>query len=366
MYKGLFINNRKAKDSIYESGYMVYKCLLLFDKCVLDYIEVDNINREIPLGYDFYFFNYHPVTMGWLETKDLKKELGFTITIVLEVSPNDPFIMCPSKDFDAYCVLDPTVKVKNKKVYPFPRPLEEINFQMPIPNNSIPVIGSFGFATKGKGFQHVVEAVNKEFDKAIIKINIPYGDFVPNSREYAAFIGSLCKQKAKKGIEVLITHDFMDKEELIKWCAANTLNCFLYDRDMPGLAATTDQAIVSERPLCISDNNTFRHITHYIPPYPKWSLNDCINKSASIVAEIKKDWSPENFSKKFSDLLIDNHKLIISKKKTGDRTFILPLKKNSIFNYLKNRIKKYKSKFKKIKIKTSFLNNDSKYSKEII
>src|ERR1700743_440214 len=218
---------------------MVYQCLLLSDKYELDYIEVSIDDRIIPAGYDFYFFNYHYLTMKWLDTAKLKKELNFTVALVLEVAPEDPFVLCPSNDFNAYCVLDPTIKQKGTKVYPFPRPLEKINFELPVVDNPIPVIGTFGFATKGKGFQHVIEAVNKEFEQAIVKVNIPYGDFVPDSKEYAKYLGDICLQKAKQGIEVIITHDFMSKEELIKWCASNTLNCFLYDRDMPGLSATT-------------------------------------------------------------------------------------------------------------------------------
>ncbi|MBL0358568.1 MAG: hypothetical protein IPP72_17655 [Chitinophagaceae bacterium] len=224
--KGLFINNKKAKDSIYESGYMVYKSLLHSELYTLDYQEIDIDNRQVKMGYDFYFFNYHPVTMKWLETRQLKKQLGFVSTMILEVAPNDPFVLCPERDFDLYCVLDPTVRTKQKNVFPFPRPLEKTDFSLPVSNNEIPVIGSFGFATRGKGFQHVVEAVNKEFEKAIVKINIPYGDFVPESEQYAKFIGDLCKQKAKPGIDVQVTHDFMSKEALIQWCGANTLNCF--------------------------------------------------------------------------------------------------------------------------------------------
>jgi hypothetical protein len=305
--RGLFINNKKAQDSIYESGYMVYQCLLISSAYTLDYVEIAIDNRQVPTGYDFYFFNYHPSTMSWLNTKDLGKELGLVMTMVLEVAPSDPFVLCPKNDFDVYCVLDPTIKIADKRVYAFPRPLEKINFELPVVENRIPVIGSFGFATKGKGFQHVVEAVNKEFDKAMVRINIPYGDFVPDSKAYAAFLGDLCKQKAKPGIDVIITHDFMTKDELIKWCAGNTLNCFLYDRDMPGLSATTDQAIVSGRPLAISDNNTFRHIAAYLPAYPKWSLKESIEKSVPLVLKMQQDWQPGQFAKLFEQLLDDLH-----------------------------------------------------------
>ena len=280
--KGLFVNNKKAQDSIYESGLMVYNCLRLSGKYSLDYIEIDYENRVIPFGYQFYFFNYHPSTMGWIDTSKLKQLRGLIITMILEVLPGDPFVMCPDNHFHGYCVIDPTLKSKNKKIFVFPRPLDSLNFNIqPYKQKELPVIGSFGFATKGKGFQHVVEAVNKEFEKAIIKINIPFGDFVPESEKYAIHLGDICKKMAKEGIEVVISHDYMSKKDLIAWCSQNTLNCFLYDRNLPGLSATTDQAIVSGRPLSVSENETFRHILTYIGPYPKISLKESIGKSIS-------------------------------------------------------------------------------------
>lgn len=365
--KGLFINNKKAKDSIYESGFMAYQCLLLSSRYSLDYIEVDIDNRSIPLGYDFYFFNYHIVTMQWLDTKKLKKELGFCVTMILEVAPNDPFVYCSPKHFAAYCVLDPTVKIKNTRVYPFPRPLEKYDLELPVTGNAIPVIGTFGFATKGKGFQHVVEAVNKEFDQAIVRINIPYGDFVPNSKEYAQFLADVCRQRAKEGITVEVTHDFMSKEDLIKWCASNTLNCFLYDRNMPGLAATTDQAIVSGRPLSVSDNDTFRHITHYLPPYPSFSLKDSIEKSVPLVNKMKVNWAPASFVKLFEALLAANKKEMQDRRvQTKELHYLLPVKKTSPMDIIEHRYKKYRRKFKSLTLKALFSRYDSKYSKEII
>lgn len=344
---------------------MVYNCLKTSENYQLDYVEISIDTRNLSTGYDFYFFNYHPITMSWLNTNSLKKTLGFCITMVLEVAPNDPFVLCPSKHFNAYCVLDPTLKSKNKKVYPFPRPLEQINFELPIAVNEIPVIGTFGFATKGKGFQHVVEAVNKEFDKAIIKINIPYGDFVKESKSYAEYLGSICKSKAKPGIEVQISHDFMAKNDLIKWCSNNTLNCFLYDRNIPGLSATTDQAIVSGRSLAISDNNTFRHISAYVKPYPTWSLKDSINKSIPFVKQMKENWSTENFAKKFELLLNENEHSIYNTFTNKNKVFILPINHKSIIGIIAKRIKKYKRKVKKINLKT-LLQNDTKRTEKII
>ncbi len=301
---GLFINCVEAKDSIFESGKMAYGCLLGSGKFSLEYLEITPQNAAIPTNFDFYLFNYHHITMSWLDTKSIRKALpGVKMTLVLEVSPNDPFVFCPNNDFDAYCVLDPTLNLQQKHVYAFPRPLEKFNGQIDYQEQEIPIIGSFGFATTGKGFEHVIDAVNKEFGKAVVRINIPYADYTDGQGKYAKALGQMCCERAKGGIDVRITHDFMDKPTLIKWCGQNTLNCFLYDRNQPGLAATTDQAITSGRPLITSKNNTFRHIQSFIKPFPYQSLKDAIANTAPLVAQIQKEWSPQRFCERFEKVL---------------------------------------------------------------
>jgi hypothetical protein len=301
---GLFINCVEAQDSIFESGKMAYDCLLNSTKYSLDYLEITEHNVNIPTNHDFYLFNYHHITMSWLDTKCIKSLLpGIKLTLVLEVSPNDPFVFCPRDDFDAYCVLDPTLKLNNSNVYAFPRPLETFGEIHNYLRKEVPVIGTFGFATTGKGFEHVVDAVNREFEKAVVRINIPYASYADESHSLAKKLGENCKRKAKSGVEVVITHDFMSKSDLIKWCGQNTLNCFLYDRNMPGLAATTDQAISSGRPLITSKNNTFRHIQSFIKPFPFQLLKDAIANSQPSVKLIQKEWSAEKFREKFESVL---------------------------------------------------------------
>lgn len=302
---GLFINCVEAQDSIFESGKMVYECLLDSDKYSLDYVELTPNNTSLSTKYDFYLFNYHILTMSWLDTTAVKKLLpGVKMTIVLEVSPNDPFVLCPPDDFDAYCVLDPTLNIDVENAFPFPRPLEKFGEPDIYKPKEIPVIGSFGFATPGKGFEHVVDAVNKEFEKAVVRINIPYGTYTNDEKAiYAHGLAQMCRDRAKDGVEVSVTHDYMTKPELVKWCGENTLNCFLYDRNQPGLAATTDQAITSGRPLITSKNNTFRHIQKFIKPFPYQSLKSAIANTEEIVKEIQQAWSAEKFRERFEEIL---------------------------------------------------------------
>lgn len=341
--KGLFLNPTKANCSIHESGRMVFECLKLSDKYDLDYMEVSEANRRVRSDYDFYTFNYHHDTMGWLDTRSVKQLPGLKLTFILETLRNNPFVLCPSDAFDVYCALDPTMDVADKRVYAFPRPLETAPALTPYKELDIPVVGSFGFATKGKGFDLVVKAVNKEFDRAKVCINIPPGTYADaasfglHNRDYADYLIEQCQQAAKPGIEVVFSRDYMDKNELIRWCGQNTLNCFLYNRNQPGLSATTDQAISSGRPLAVSMDETFRHIYSRIKPYPLRSLKESIALSQPEVLQLQQDWQPLKFTLQFEKVLGD-FQLFERKKPVGVTGATITLKKKSSLSPLLRRV----------------------------
>jgi hypothetical protein len=322
LLKGLFLNTEKAICSIYESGKMCYESLCMARDYNLDYIELSSEKREIATDYDFYVFNYHWVQMGWLDTKFVKQLSGFKAIIVLEVSPNDPFACVSKDDFDAYIVLDPTCIHQQYNVYAFSRPLNAPRTKISkYQHKEVPVIGTFGLSFDDKGFDEVVEAVTKEFDEALIRINIPQSELV-SAKEFSDFSDYLTSLLVKEKIRIEMTRYYFDTDELINWCAQNTLNIFLYNRRIGnGLSATTDQAILSGRPLAVSTNPTFRHIHNYITPYPFWSLRDAIEKSAPLVEKIQQDWSALNFAAKFEVVLKENK---VRPQKFGQGKVTLP------------------------------------------
>lgn len=326
--RGVFINTAKASCSIFESGRMVYNCISESDHYTLDYFSLDmidvsllatkgqikrlddpeSVGSQLTNGYDFWVFNWHFVTMApFLDPPSIGRLPGPKFTVVLELEPNDPLKLAPPDVFDGYIALDPTVAATSK-IFPFPRPLEGEPYKGPPKVSQIPIIGSFGFGTPGKGFELLVEAVNREFSQAVIRINVPRGTYTTSTdcihgREYEKHIASLCKKIAKPGIEVEFTHDFMSEEQLIVWCASNDLNCFMYTRRQPGLSATTDQAIISGRPLLTISNDTFRHIHRYIPPYPLLSLRRAMETTIPLVQTMQRDWSRKTFNETFHRML---------------------------------------------------------------
>jgi len=298
--RGLFINSKKSICSIYESGYMCYQSLLKSEKFILDYTD----EKNIPPGYDFYIFNYHHITNNWITKNYIDNNYrGKTFCIVTEVSNETNNMPLTPQIFDYYILLDPTI-IDSNNIFGFPRPLEIMDIDNYIDNN-IPIIGSFGMFTAGKRWDLIINGVQNEFDKAIIKFNIPYGDYVNDNSKIEEFKKTLHSLIKKPEIKLEITSNYMDKKDLIKWCSQNTLNCFFYERSGVGLSAVTDQAISSKRPLLVNNGPTFRHILKYMSPYPKIGLKEAIISNGKIVETIYNDWSPINFVNKFEKILLD-------------------------------------------------------------
>jgi glycosyltransferase involved in cell wall biosynthesis len=321
---GAFINTHPAQCSIFESGAMVAGCLensSLYDlHCTslaeidLDALRVGHLRsrsdappRRFPSRFDFWVFNWHFITMaGHLNPEVIAALDGLKFTIVLELAEQDPLVHVPENTFDGYLALDPLV-VEGDGVFSFPRPLRGRALPGRPNRREVPLIGSFGFGTPGKGFELLIESVNREFERAKVRINVPRGDYIASDpalgQRYVDHIAEMCRRIAKPGIEVEFTDRFLTPGALIDWCHENDLNCFMYTRDQPGLSATTDQAILSGQPLLTLTNATFRHIHPYIPPYPQTTFKTAIEDSRAAVEAMQQDWSEATFRAKFERML---------------------------------------------------------------
>jgi hypothetical protein len=315
--RGLFINTRKAQCSIYSSGQMIHK-FLQSNEWKLEYVEIDKLSvselhngRIVAEGYDetydFYIFNYHPWTMRQIENLDSSKLSnlpGRKYSVVLEMNPNEAFpahLGMHRSGFDDCLIIDPTFQSNDPHLHSFPRPIVD---SLPVKRKDsipeVPVIGSFGYATIDKSFNMIVRQAAIEFETAIIRINIPIGGYVPN--DLFPQIKEECEKELRHGIELQMTRDYMSNDDLINWCAKNDLNCFMYSRRLPGLAATPDQTIASGAPIAVSSNYTFRHLHKYIRPFPEWSFKDSILKSQEGILRMREDWSPQSCVNKFKEI----------------------------------------------------------------
>ncbi len=303
--RGIYYNSQKATCSIYESGLMVYNCLKNSPFYTLDYTE----NRDFLQDYDFAIVNQHDVVNFWITETMVKNFNKPVFCVVTEVGHSGDVISRSPKFYTAYIVLDSSIDDINN-IYGFPRPLEQYIAPTYIEKN-IPIIGSFGFATGGKRWDKILEQVYKEFDNAIVRFNIPYATYIPDNKSYIDNVINKCNEVVSSNnnpnIKLEITHTNFIKEELIYWCSQNTINCFFYDRNKShptGLCATADQCIIAERPLLVTGDNTFRHIHKYIDYFPNISIKESIEQTIPGVLKMKEDWSSQNFTEKFENILV--------------------------------------------------------------
>ena len=309
----IFLNSPKAQCSIHESGNMIYSAIRESQNFEWDYVDLDYGEAVHAKNYACAIYNYHPATMPFLDLDKIRKSNLFKGTIILETLPDSVFALCPSDVFDFHLAIDPTIKVQPGHIYSLPRPIGKCYALRDEENQSeaIPTIGTFGLGTPGKGFERVVDAVNREFKKAIIRVNIPTAEFCDSGtyglhqKPYADYLVTTMKRVAKPGVRIEYTRHFWSQEELVQWCRNNTVNVFLYDRLQPGLSATTDQAIAAGRPLVVSDNTTFRHIHPYVQPYPFWSIKDSIANGKKAVGDMQNAWNAESFRADFEHALVD-------------------------------------------------------------
>jgi len=234
------------------------------------YVECDSMDEFIAntaiFNPDAVVLNYHPMTLAWVADPQLKT-CGVPCFAVFHEACQ---ISADAFDVDLFDYLlcpDPTLLPRNPLVVPvprfipYPRPAAE---RLP----GVFTVGSFGFATPGKGFERLCGLVNTEFDVARIRINIPPHDIDTLISQAAldALLAECRNRVTKPGITLEITQDFMDEEALLDFLAENTINAFLYDNaESRGISSCIDYALASGRPIALSGSSMFRNL-HRVSP----------------------------------------------------------------------------------------------------
>ena len=306
MKHGVFINQQNTLCSIYESGLIVKNILKgASDEYTLDYFELNPLLQGFNWHpYDFYVINWHPHTLP-IKKVLLDKMYKPKIAIVVEVGVKEYNPFMPEDLFDAYAIIDPTKK-RMGKFFPLSRPIEKA-ITLPLLDEKKFVLGSFGLYSNAfaeeKRFYEIVDAANLSGLESIVRINLPMGSYTYTSLTELVNYGKFLEKRAGPKVEVIISHDYMDKSVLVGWLSQHNINCFPYYRERPGLSAVTDQAIAAGRGIMTTECNTFRHVHKYISHYPKQNYLELATSTLNGVARMREDWSQDKFRLGFDNIL---------------------------------------------------------------
>jgi hypothetical protein len=329
--KILFVSHKKAQCGVYEFGKSITDVLQYSRQYQFVRVECSSlaelrtaISENTPAGI---IYNYHPSVLPWVATQIAPKlfrsniasiqipQIGIVHEItqyVANTATNYRNTFLPAgfsrlinSLFDFYIAPDPTLLLKNPYVYKTGRliPSYQNNFSIPLK----PVIGSFGFGTPNKGFEKIVQLVQREYDEAVIRFNIPDADFAGKNEVNAGTIAGKCKALIiKPGIGLIITHDFLDNKTLLDFLAQNTINVFLYeDKCSRGLSSAIDNAMAVQRPVAVSDGVMFRHLFDVEPSVcvTKNNLRTIIQNGFAPLQRHYSEWNAQNFLWEYERIL---------------------------------------------------------------
>ena len=355
--KILFVSHKKAQCGVYEFGKNITDVLQLSKEYQFIRVECSSLDdlktAIIENSPTAIIYNYMPSVFPWITTRiapnifrnniaDIQiPQIGIIHDITQHVADTatvyrNKYVVGASNLinslFDFYIASDPTLLLRNPFVYKTGRLIP--SYQNDFPVSSKPIIGSFGFGTPKKGFEKIVQLVLQEFDEAVVRLNIPYADFGDKQGINARAIAAKCKELiSRPGIELIVTHDFMDKKAMLDFLAQNTINVFLYeDKSGRGLSSAVDNAIAVQRPIAVSDSVMFRHVFDVNPSVTitKSNLKTIVQNGFTPLRKHYNEWNTENLIWEYERIINS----IIVKQQSVTKT------EKSIFRRLQSKYKK--------------------------
>jgi hypothetical protein len=300
----IFLNHKEKACGVYQYGYRSGNILKKSEKYNFVYIEVSSkeefvnaINTYNPIGI---IYNYTSLTMPWFSEDILVR---YSQIIHYGLYHEGPI---PGHNLFNYILFVDSTHNDTEKSFSIPRPLFETNFSYSKPE--IPVFTSFGFGFEHKGFERIVQLINSQFDKALIRFQIStsfYGD-----RDGARAMGVInrCKQEIKKpNIHLSITNNFMTDENILELLASSTLNIFLYEMDYfdCGISSVLDYALSVDVPIAIRKSTMFRHMKDAASSIciENKPLQEIINAGIEPLQVFKDRWSHKSFIQKYESFI---------------------------------------------------------------
>jgi FkbM family methyltransferase len=311
----LFVNHATKACGVYQIGKRIagflapstkYRFIYLEATSPQQVIEAINIHQARTILYNFY-----PSTLPFVNpqfTDHLRKN-GIKQLAAYHDPMEQRFIQYIESLFDAWMIHDETNPVASAKKFMTCRPGPRFS---PAPPPEKFSVGSHGFGiSPWKAFDTIVEAVNAEFDEAVINMNIGLAAFGDEKGEAAVKWRESCEAKiTKPGITLNITHDFLEtEEEMVRFLQKNTVNIYFH-KDPPqyaGPAGSADLAIASQRALVVNGAYMYRHVWSELGAYGATGNLKSLCHNEKEVARLYQEWSPERIRQDYEQMLDTVH-----------------------------------------------------------
>jgi hypothetical protein len=307
MKKILFISRKAEYCGVNDYGKRVNKILQQSKLFEIKFAEIETSNEysDIFNEYqpDLVLYNYYPTILPFITNDFLHMVRQIPHVVIFhEVG----LLFTP----DAILDVDSTKEDNpSQNYYSLPRPLFEDIKLKDFEANDVPTIGSFGFGFTDKNFPRIATLVCEQFDRAKIRLNIPFATFGDSNGDIAKAEVEKIRQiinNSGKEIQLEISHDFLEHIDLLNFLKQNDVNMFLYQKhETRNLSSTIDYALSVKKPIAISDSYMFRHINKSTPSIlvDNMSIKDIIANGIKPLEPLYSIYSNKNVLEKYELIL---------------------------------------------------------------
>ena len=204
--------------------------------------------------------------------------------------------------FHHWICSDPSLVTKNSHISKFSRPIYQWRNPYPIPQ--VPTFGTFGFGFVDKGFPRIIQAVQQQYDHAVIRMHIASNKF-GSTDEAQQRVTECLNLINKPGISLVATHNLISPQELLQFLGQNTANIFLYHNMYRGISSTIDYALAVRRPIIISKSYMFRHIWEAQPSilFEEKSIPEIVANGFTPLEPFMQAWHPQNLANELTAII---------------------------------------------------------------
>ena len=300
----VFINHSEKQCGVYQYGKRMADILKTDDRYSFHYFECDNSNEFLTktngLDINYIIYNWHDLTMAWLGNdiiNSFKHKAKQLVIFHESMYPNH-------LSFDGV-IMTNLSENKELRQFSLPRPIYEID--LPKTKNEKLKFGSFGFGFDNKGFERICRLINENFTDAIIHLHITNSHFCDIEGRISSGVINRCQSLMEgSSNELIVTSEFYENEDILKFLNENSVNIFLYD-DMPGrgLSSVIDYAVSVNTPLVVNNSTMFRHLLSDKPniSVDNNNIQSIINNGNEDVLYFRNIWSHSKLKNKFLNIL---------------------------------------------------------------